>query len=59
MQLAEIIEQDKQRGNLFKCRTAKMYRDGMFLRAYNWSMARLCAEYFLFYRIKVLFLSSE
>lgn len=29
MQLAEIIEQDKQRGNLFECRIAKMYRDGM------------------------------
>ncbi|MBR4324068.1 MAG: hypothetical protein IKP73_00925 [Bacteroidales bacterium] len=37
MQLAEIIEQDKRRGNIFECHIAKMYRDGMFLRAYNWS----------------------
>ena len=37
MQLSAIIEKEKQRGNLFECRIARLYREGMFLRAYNWS----------------------
>lgn len=37
MQLSEIIEIEKQRGNLFECRIARLFRDGLFMRAYNWS----------------------
>jgi hypothetical protein len=37
MQISEIVEKEKQRSNVFECRIAKMYREGTFLRAYNWS----------------------
>lgn len=37
MQLSEIIDKEKQRSNVFECRIARMYREGTFLRAYNWS----------------------
>jgi len=37
MQISEIIEIEQHRTNIFECRIAKMYREGTFLRAYNWS----------------------
>jgi hypothetical protein len=37
MQITEIVEIEKQRSNVFECRIAKMYREGSFMRAYNWS----------------------
>lgn len=36
-QLKDIVEIEKQRDDLTKCRTAWLYRDGSFLRAYEWS----------------------
>jgi hypothetical protein len=36
-QLKDIVEIEKQRDDLAKCRTAWLYRDGSFLRAYEWS----------------------
>ncbi len=38
MQITEIVEIEKQRSNVFECRIAKMYREGTFMRAYNWSV---------------------
>ncbi len=37
MQLSEIVEKEKQRANIFECRIARLYKEGNFLRAYNWS----------------------
>ena len=28
MQITEIVEEEKQRSNIFECRVARMYRDG-------------------------------
>lgn len=36
-QLKDIIEIEKQRDDISKCRSAYLYRDGTFLRAYEWS----------------------
>jgi len=36
-QIAEIAETEKQRGTIEQCRTARLYREGGFLRAYEWS----------------------
>lgn len=36
-QLKDIVEIEKNRDDLAKCRTAWLYRDGSFLRAYEWS----------------------
>ena len=36
-QLKDIVEIEKLRDDLFKCRSAYLYRDGSFLRAYEWS----------------------
>ena len=37
MQLSEIIEKEKQRNDTELCRKAYLYREGKFLRAYEWS----------------------
>ena len=36
-QMKEIMETEKQRGTLELCRTAHLYREGNFMRAYGWS----------------------
>lgn len=37
MQLSEIIEKEKLREDIDLCRKAYLYREGKFLRAYEWS----------------------
>ena len=36
-QLKDIVEIEKLRDDISKCRSAYLYRDGTFLRAYEWS----------------------
>ncbi len=36
-QITEIVKQEQQRTTLAECRTARLYREGSFMRAYEWS----------------------
>ena len=42
--LKEILDAESQRGTLDQCRVIRLYPEGTFLRAYEWS-AWLCVRY--------------
>ena len=44
-QIKEILQKEKERGNVEQCKFIYLFREGTFYRAYEWS-AWLCQRYF-------------